>query len=310
MQTPEADIAPTGRELPWYRAIGPECWRVLIAGWAVWALDAIDFLSITFVISDIARQFHVSLSTTSLLLFATYGVRWLGGLLFGSWSDRIGRKIPLLVALTWFTVCAVLTGLAWSFTAIIVFRLLLGFGMAPGFSLGATLIAETWPEKYRSIGIGIHDSGWGVGGIGAALIYGLVYPYTGWRGIFFVGVVPAILLGLFIAFFVDESAVWKSGAARRAAGGTPAIMLFRQYPKRVAFLAVLMADARPVPELPEVAELPHLGHRHVDGDRRDRTGGRLHLLGLHSGTFRAEKRPQLDACWRCCRCDRPHSRHP
>ena len=55
--------------------------------------------------------------------------------------------------------------------------------MAPGFSLGATLIAETWPEKYRSIGIGIHDSGWGVGGIGAALIYGLVYPYTGWRGV-------------------------------------------------------------------------------------------------------------------------------
>lgn len=236
----QTGAAAASDQLPWYRVIGWDCWRVLIAGWGVWALDAIDFLSITFVLTDIAKRFDVSLATTSLLLFATYGVRWLGGLLFGSLSDRIGRKIPLLIALAWFTLGAAFTGLAWSFAALVVFRLLLGFGMAPGFSLGATLIAETWPEKYRAIGIGIHDSGWGIGGIGAALIYGFVYPYTGWRGVFFVGVVPAILLGLFIAYFVPESAVWQRQRKPAVPAGIPAVRLFRDHPRRVAFLAVLM----------------------------------------------------------------------
>lgn len=220
----------------WRQEIEWRHWRVLIAAWGLWALDAIDFLSITFVISDIAKTFHVSLGVTSLLLFATYSVRWLGGLIFGSLSDRIGRKIPLLITLAWFTVGAALTGLAWSFTAIFVFRLLLGLGMAPGFSLGATLVAETWPKKYRAFAIGVHDSGWGIGGIGAALIYGLIYPHTGWRGIFFVGIIPAILLGIFIYFFVPESAVWQRGRATESA----AIALFRRHPARVAYLAVLM----------------------------------------------------------------------
>ncbi len=231
---------PVSEDLPWYRAIGWECWRVLIAGWGVWALDAVDFLSITFVLADISKTFHVSLRVTALLLFATYGVRWLGGLLFGSVSDRIGRKIPLLIALAWFTVAAALTGLAWSFAALVVFRLLLGFGMAPGFSLGATLIAETWPEKYRAIGIGIHDSGWGIGGLGAATVYGFIYPYTGWRGIFFVGIVPAILLGLFIAYFVPESRVWREDRQKKTRRGAAAVRLFQQYPGRVALLSVLM----------------------------------------------------------------------
>jgi SHS family sialic acid transporter-like MFS transporter len=239
---PATDAAPgtLTPELPWYRAISVQCWRVVFAAWAAWAIDAVDFLGITFVMTDIARQFNVSLSTSSLLLFATYGMRWFGGLLFGSLSDRIGRKIPLLIAIAWFTLCAVLTGVAWSFTAIMAFRILLGFGMAPGYSIGTTLIAETWPDKYRSIAIGIQATGFGVGGLGAALAYGVVYPYFGWRAIFFVGIVPAILLGLFIVFLVDESPVWKAGAAKRAAGDIPAITLFRRYPGRVSFLCILM----------------------------------------------------------------------
>ncbi len=237
---------PTGSPpplLPWYREITGEQWRVMIGAWGVWALDAIDFLSITFVLADIAKSFDVSLSTTSLLLFATYGVRWLGGLLFGGLSDRIGRKIPLLIVLTWFTACAALTGLSWNFASVAVFRLLLGFGMAPGFSLGVTMVAESWPEKHRAFGIGILDTGWGVGSIGAALIYGLVYPHFGWRGMFFVGIVPAILLAVFIILWVPESPLWKEAKARRAATGrvhNPVADLFRLYPGRVAFLTVLM----------------------------------------------------------------------
>ncbi|MEK6350186.1 MAG: MFS transporter [Burkholderia sp.] len=226
----------------WYREITGTQWRVLIAAWGVWVNDALDFLAITFVLKDIANEFGVALSTASLLLLATYGVRWIGGLAFGGLSDRIGRKIPLLITLAWFTAGAVATGLSWSFVSLAVFRLLLGFGMAPGFSLGAAMVAESWPERYRAIGIGILDTGWGLGTIGAALAYQFIYPTFGWRGMFFVGLPPAIVLGLFIVFFVPESEAWKQAQAQAAhqPRKNPVVELFRRYPGRVAYLAVLM----------------------------------------------------------------------
>ncbi len=242
MRTTEATEHAVMKRIAWYRDITWRQWRVLIAAWGVWVMDAVDFLAITFVLRDIANEFHVGLDVASLLLFATYGVRWLGGLLFGSLSDRIGRKIPLVITLVWFTGGAVLTGLSWDFTVLAVFRLLLGFGMAPGFSLGATMVAESWPEKYRSIGIGILDTGWGLGAIGAAVAYDLVYPAFGWRAMFFVGVLPSIVLGLFILFCVPESDAFRHGRARVRVPlrDNPAVVLFRRHPKRVGYLALLM----------------------------------------------------------------------
>ncbi|SAK97803.1 major facilitator family transporter [Caballeronia temeraria] len=226
----------------WYRDITWTQWRVLIAAWGVWVNDALDFLAITFVLRDIATAFHVSLDTASLLLLATYGVRWIGGLLFGGLSDRIGRKIPLLITLTWFTLGAVATGLSWNFIALAVFRLLLGFGMAPGFSLGAAMVAESWPEKHRAIGIGILDTGWGVGAIGAALAYEFIYPHFGWRGMFFIGLPPSVLLALFIIFCVPESQAWQKSRPARAVRwrSNPVVDLFSKYPKRVSYLALLI----------------------------------------------------------------------
>ena len=227
----------------WYQEITAAQWRVLIAAWGVWVNDALDFLAITFVLRDIARTFGVSLDSASLLLLATYGVRWIGGLLFGGLSDRIGRKVPLLITLTWFTAGAVATGLSWNFISLAVFRLLLGFGMAPGFSLGAAMVAESWPERHRAIGIGILDTGWGVGAIGAALAYEFVYPSFGWRGMFFVGLPPAALLAIFIILFVPESSAWKASraaAAKVTVQASPVVQLFKRYPGRVAYLALLM----------------------------------------------------------------------
>jgi MFS transporter, SHS family, sialic acid transporter len=232
----------TDRTRRWYHDITWAQWKVLIAAWGVWVMDAVDFLAITFVLRDIATTFNVTLDTASLLLLATYGVRWIGGLLFGSLSDRIGRKIPLLITLAWFTVGAALTGAAPTFALLAAFRLLLGFGMAPGFSLGATMVAEAWPEKHRAIGIGILDTGWGLGAIGAAMAYNWVYPAFGWRGMFFIGIPPALALGLFIVFMVPEAQAWKE--AKRAPimswRDNPAVVLFARYPRRVAYLGLLM----------------------------------------------------------------------
>ncbi|HTJ25217.1 MAG TPA: MFS transporter [Candidatus Limnocylindria bacterium] len=226
--------------MPWYRQVNGAQWRVLIAAMGVWGLDAVDFLLLTYVLVDVSKQFGVPLATVSLLLLATYGVRWIGGLLFGSLSDSIGRKIPLILALVWFTGCAALTGLSWDFASMVAFRLLLGLGMAPGFSLGATLIAETWPENIRAIGLGAQQSAWALGGIGASLVFGLLYPHVGWRGLFFVGIVPALVLAVFIAFFVPESERWRSAASRKRVAAVPALALFRRHPRTVIALAFTM----------------------------------------------------------------------
>ncbi len=229
---------------PWYSQITWVQWKALIAAWGVWTLDAVDFLVLTYVLSDIAKTFGIPMTTASLLLLMTYGVRWFGGLIFGNVSDRIGRKIPLAIALVWFTVCAVLTGLSWSWTAIIVFRLLLGLGMAPGFAVGATLVAETWPERYRAIGLGLQDTGWGFGGLFASLIFLTVYPHFGWRSVFFVGVIPALLFAAFILMVVQESPVWQArtrgGKTATSGGNQPAIQLFTRHPGRVAILSALL----------------------------------------------------------------------
>jgi SHS family sialic acid transporter-like MFS transporter len=232
--------APSARRR-WYREINRNQWLTLFGAWCLWALDAVDFLLITFVLIDISKTFGVTLHTASLLILATFGVRWLGGMLFGNLSDRVGRKIPMLIALTWFTLGAAFTGLAWSFAAVFAFRLLLGFGMAPILTLGSTMIAEVWPEKYRAIGIGILDTGWGFGSVLAATLYGLVYPHFGWRPLFFAGIVPGLLVGLYIWRFVPESPVWLKARERGLVsrkGSSPAMTLFRDYRGLVIVLSL------------------------------------------------------------------------
>jgi SHS family sialic acid transporter-like MFS transporter len=225
----------------WYQEINRAQWLTLAGAWCLWALDAVDFLLITFVLIDIAKTFDVTLHTASLLILATFGVRWLGGMLFGNLSDRIGRKIPMLIALVWFTAGAAFTGLAWSFTAVFVFRLLLGFGMAPILTLGSTMIAEVWPEKYRAIGIGILDTGWGFGSVLAATLYGLIYPHFGWRPLFFAGIIPGLLVGLYIWRFVPESPVWLKAREKGLVSKrkSPAATLFREHLKLVLVLSLV-----------------------------------------------------------------------
>jgi len=205
----------------------------------VWALDAFDFILITFVLSDIARAFGVAVSQVSLLILATFGVRWAGGLLFGSLSDRIGRKVPLLIALGWFSLGCALTGLAWNFASILAFRLFLGFGMAPIFALGSTMIAENWSPRHRAIGIGLLDAGWGVGTILAALVYAVVYPHFGWRALFFVGAVPGALLLIILYRFFPDLTDGQAGP-QEAGKGWAAVRLFTEHPAIVLVLALLL----------------------------------------------------------------------
>lgn len=232
-------IAWTG-DNAWYHEITWPQWKALLAAWCVWGLDAFDFLILTYVLVAVAATFHVPLAVAGTLFLATYGVRWFGGLVFGSLSDRIGRKVPLAITLAWFSICAVLTGSAWSFVALFAFRLLLGVGMAPGYSVGVTLVAESWPERYRAIGVGLQDMGWGFGGIAASLAFLWLYPIVGWRGLFFVGVIPALVIGVFILRAVPESPVWEQQRARHQLAAIPALQLFRRNWALVIFLAVLM----------------------------------------------------------------------
>ncbi len=183
--------------------------RTLFATWTGWVLDAFDFTILLLVVPDIAREFKVSLVAVSGVITATLFCRLFGGLLFGTWADRVGRRLPLMVSVLAFSVFSFLSGLAPSFAAFFVIRMLFGVGMGGEWAAGTPLAMESWPERYRGVASGFLQGGWPVGYLMATVVYFAVYPTFGWRTLFFVGVLPALLV-LYIRSRVPESPVWSA----------------------------------------------------------------------------------------------------
>lgn len=182
--------------------------RALFAAWAGWVLDAFDFTILLLVVPDIAREFKVSLVAVSGVITATLFCRLFGGLLFGTWSDRVGRRLPLMVSVLTFSVFSFFSGLAPVFWVFFLIRMLFGVGMGGEWAAGTPLAMESWPERSRGVASGFLQGGWPVGYLLATVVYFLVYPVFGWRALFFVGVLPALLV-LYIRARVPESPVWS-----------------------------------------------------------------------------------------------------
>ncbi len=182
--------------------------RALFAAWAGWVLDAFDFTILLLVVPDIAREFKVSLVAVSGVITATLFCRLFGGLLFGTWSDRVGRRLPLMVSVLTFSVFSFFSGLAPAFWVFFLIRMLFGVGMGGEWAAGTPLAMESWPERSRGVASGFLQGGWPVGYLLATVVYFLVYPVFGWRALFFVGVLPALLV-LYIRARVPESPVWS-----------------------------------------------------------------------------------------------------
>src|ERR1700756_333497 len=172
-----------------------------------WALDAFDFFLLTFVLAPVAHDFNTSIAKISYALTLTLAMRPVGAFIFGALGDRFGRRIPLMVDIVFYSLMELLTAFAPNYTMLLVFRALYGIGMGGEWGLGASLAMESLPTESRGLFSGILQQGYMVGYLFAALVYGIVFPFFGWRALFVVGALPALLV-IYIRARVPESPVW------------------------------------------------------------------------------------------------------
>jgi SHS family lactate transporter-like MFS transporter len=181
--------------------------NALAAGYLGWTLDAFDFFVLIFVLAPVAHDFHVSLPQIVLTLTASLAMRPVGAVLFGLMADRYGRRLPLMLDIIFYSVIEVLSGLAPNYKVFFVLRLLYGIGMGGEWGVGASLAMESVPPKWRGILSGFLQEGYALGYLLAAAVYSVVFPHWGWRAMFLLGGLPA-LLSLFIFAKVKETEAW------------------------------------------------------------------------------------------------------
>jgi len=184
----------------------------LVASFLGWTLDAFDFFILVFVLPNVARDFGKDIPALALTITVTLAFRPVGALIFGLLADRYGRRLPLIIDLVFYSIVEVLSGLAPDYTTFLVLRALFGIGMGGEWGIGASLAMEKVPPRWRGVLSGFLQEGYAVGYLLAACCYFFVFPRWGWRPMFFIGGLPA-LLALFVRFRVKESKVWEKKKA-------------------------------------------------------------------------------------------------
>jgi SHS family lactate transporter-like MFS transporter len=177
-----------------------------------WALDAFDFFLVVMTLTAIGKEFHKTDAEMALSLTLTLACRPVGALIFGLLADRYGRRLPLMLDLVFYSVIEVLTGFAHSYTTFLLLRALFGIGMGGEWGVGASLTMEKVPAKWRGVLSGLLQEGYAVGYLAAALAYKFVFPHWGWRPLFWIGGLPAVL-AIFVRLAVKESEVWQKSKA-------------------------------------------------------------------------------------------------
>jgi SHS family lactate transporter-like MFS transporter len=180
----------------------------LLAGFLGWMLDAFDFFLVVFCLTAIAREFHQTDHALALSITLTLVLRPVGAFIFGALADKYGRRRPLMLALVFYSLIEVLSGLAPNYMTFLVLRALFGIGMGGEWGIGASLAMEAAPARRRGLLSGILQQGYPAGYLLAAICYAFVFPRFGWRPLFFLGGLPA-LLALLVRLRVTESDVWK-----------------------------------------------------------------------------------------------------
>jgi MFS family permease len=190
-------------------------------------LDAMDFVLYLMALTTLQKPEHFDfgkdmagmLATVTLLTSAA------GGLQFGVVADRIGRTRALMATILIFSLCSLGSATAQNLAQLLIWRAVLGLGMGGEWASGAVLVSETWPAAHRGKAIGIMQSGWALGYILAAVLAALLLPTVGWRGLFAVGVLPALLL-FWVRRKVPEPVVWAERRDRGERTANPFKVIF------------------------------------------------------------------------------------
>ena len=214
----------------------PAVHHALLAAFLGWSLDAFDFFVIVFLYDTLAHEFGVAKKEIVLTTVATLALRPVGALLFGLLSDRFGRRVPLIANVLYFSLIEVLCGFAPNYKTFFLLRALFGIGMGGEWGVGASLAMEAAPKRWRGILSGILQSGYSMGYLLASLAARFVLPMFGWRWMFWLGAVPA-LLALYIRMKVPESEAWVQ---HRAGSMVQILRVVASNWKRFAYLVVFM----------------------------------------------------------------------
>ena len=180
----------------------------VVAGFLGWMLDAFDFFVVVMTLTAIAKEFGRSDAAIAASITVTLAFRPVGAFIFGLLADRYGRRLPLMLDLIFYSLVSVLCGLAPGYWSFMVLRALFGIGMGGEWGVGASLVMEKVPPRLRGVFSGLLQQGYAAGYLLAALCYFFVFPRWGWRPMFFIGGLPA-LLAVYIRFQVKESEVWE-----------------------------------------------------------------------------------------------------
>ena len=180
----------------------------MLASFLGWTLDAFDFFLVVFTLTAIGKEFGRSDKEMALSITLTLAFRPLGAFIFGLVADRYGRRLPLMIDLLFFSVIEVATGFARDFTTFLILRALFGIGMGGEWGVGASLAMEKVPPRLRGLLSGLLQQGYSTGYLLAALCYFFLFDKVGWRPLFYLGGLPA-LLAVFIRMRVKESEVWE-----------------------------------------------------------------------------------------------------
>ena len=178
------------------------------AGFLGWTLDAFDYFLVVYCLTAIAKEFHRSDSEMALTILVTLAFRPVGAFLFGLMADRYGRRLPLMLDLIFYSAIEVATAFATSYKGFLILRALFGIGMGGEWGVGASLAMEKVPPRLRGVLSGLLQEGYAVGNLLAALCYFLLFNRWGWRPMFLLGGLPA-LLAVFVRMRVKESEVWE-----------------------------------------------------------------------------------------------------
>ena len=182
--------------------------NTFIACFLGWALDALDFFLVTFVLIPIGHDFGQTIPRVAFAITLTLMMRPVGAFIFGLLGDKFGRRIPLMADIIFYSVMELRTAFAPNFTIFLILRALFSIGMGGEWGLGASLAMESLPTQTRGLFSGILQQGYAVGYLLAALVYWIVFPHFGWRGLFIAGALPAFLV-IYIRAHVPESPVWQ-----------------------------------------------------------------------------------------------------
>jgi SHS family lactate transporter-like MFS transporter len=191
--------------------------NVTIAAYLGWTLDAFDFFLMVFVLKDIAAEFNTKIPDVAFAITLTLAMRPLGALLFGRLADKFGRRPTLMINIACYSLLELLSGLSPNLTTLLILRALFGIAMGGEWGVGSALTMETVPTAARGVVSGLLQAGYPSGYLLASIAFGVVYPFVGWRGMFFIGVAPALLV-MYVRAHVPESPAWRAMEKRPRPG--------------------------------------------------------------------------------------------